>query len=249
MLTPFFFSFNGKDYILLPEEGLVFTSREEYDDFLLQCDKMDEIIDEFMTQWEWDYQNKKWNKRKIWEDKPIPQHELLKIFPEAKTIVRQQCTEKIHYLEAALTKLINEDRGVMVKIGKARTDADRTFFQGVRERIADQRKSWQQDIIRARWKIADIDGKIPQHSDNITPDHIRTAKEKPMSTLYTEPTRRSGRVEYGRCPFHKDDKPSFAIYVDENRWWCYGCSFGGDTIDFIIKRDGCNFIEAVKKLL
>jgi len=39
----------------------------------------------------------------------------------------------------------------------------------------------------------------------------------------------------GRCPLpdHEDQTPSFYIYPSEvgGRWWCYGCSRGGDVID------------------
>jgi DNA primase len=39
----------------------------------------------------------------------------------------------------------------------------------------------------------------------------------------------------GRCPLpdHEDRTPSFYIYPGDigGRWWCYGCSRGGDVID------------------
>jgi DNA primase len=39
----------------------------------------------------------------------------------------------------------------------------------------------------------------------------------------------------GRCPLpdHEDRTPSFFIYPGEvgGRWWCYGCSRGGDVVD------------------
>jgi hypothetical protein len=36
----------------------------------------------------------------------------------------------------------------------------------------------------------------------------------------------------GRCPLptHEDKTPSFYIYPP-GRWWCYGCSRGGDVVD------------------
>lgn len=39
----------------------------------------------------------------------------------------------------------------------------------------------------------------------------------------------------GRCPLpdHEDRTPSFYVYPGEigSRWWCYGCSRGGDVVD------------------
>lgn len=35
----------------------------------------------------------------------------------------------------------------------------------------------------------------------------------------------------GRCPFHPDEHPSFAVYPDH--FYCFGCGVHGDIIDFI----------------
>tara|TARA_R110000824_G_scaffold162506_6_gene338182 strand:- start:211 stop:771 length:561 start_codon:yes stop_codon:yes gene_type:complete len=37
----------------------------------------------------------------------------------------------------------------------------------------------------------------------------------------------------GICPFHKDTKPSFYIYLDTNSFHCFGCKVGGDSITLI----------------
>jgi len=61
--------------------------------------------------------------------------------------------------------------------------------------------------------------------------------------------RPSGRTLKGRCPFHNDRTPSFFVYPDEGRWWCFGaCSDGGDTIEFIQRIRNCGFREAVTEL-
>ena len=42
----------------------------------------------------------------------------------------------------------------------------------------------------------------------------------------------------GRCPLpaHEDRTPSFYIYPGDTggRWWCYGCSQGGDVLDLFM---------------
>lgn len=61
--------------------------------------------------------------------------------------------------------------------------------------------------------------------------------------------RHSGRTFKGRCPFHKDRTPSFFVYPEEGRWWCFGaCSDGGDAIDFVQRIRNCTFREAVGEL-
>lgn len=57
--------------------------------------------------------------------------------------------------------------------------------------------------------------------------------------------RQSGRMVMCKCPFHDDGTASLAIYVDQQRWWCYGgCQTGGDCFDWVQRRDNMQFIEA-----
>ncbi len=44
--------------------------------------------------------------------------------------------------------------------------------------------------------------------------------------------RHVGKEWVGRCPLpdHEDRTPSFYVYPP-GRWWCYGCSRGGDVVD------------------
>jgi DNA primase len=50
------------------------------------------------------------------------------------------------------------------------------------------------------------------------------------------------------CPFHDNTRtPAFYVYPLIQRWVCYGCSpEGGDVIDFVRRKFGCNFEEAKK---
>jgi DNA primase catalytic core len=57
---------------------------------------------------------------------------------------------------------------------------------------------------------------------------------------------RTGGVSKARCPFHKDDSPSFAVYNDH--FFCFGCGARGDAISFFERKDGLNFYEAVEKV-
>ena len=43
------------------------------------------------------------------------------------------------------------------------------------------------------------------------------------------------------CPFHNEKTGSFTIYLDQNKFYCYGCSAGVDAIDFVMKRDSVDF--------
>jgi len=60
--------------------------------------------------------------------------------------------------------------------------------------------------------------------------------------------RQSGGWFFWRCPFHKDNGPSFA--VKGARWFCFGaCREGGDAISYLRKRDPLlTFREACQRL-
>lgn len=85
--------------------------------------------------------------------------------------------------------------------------------------------------------------------DQITQEDVIHAKQVPIDTLYTGRLKLQGGRAVGICPFHPDKDASFTIYVSKNTFWCYGCNAGTDAIDYIKRRDNCDFITAVKTLL
>jgi DNA primase len=60
--------------------------------------------------------------------------------------------------------------------------------------------------------------------------------------------KKSGRALKGLCPFHSEKTPSFNVHPDEQFFYCYGCSAGGDIITFIMKIENLDYIEALKFL-
>lgn len=83
----------------------------------------------------------------------------------------------------------------------------------------------------------------------ITDVDVQAAKQIPIETLYTGVLKTQGYKAVGKCPFHEEDTPSFTIYLNQNKFFCYGCQAGTDAIDYIKRRDNCDFITAVKTLL
>lgn len=59
--------------------------------------------------------------------------------------------------------------------------------------------------------------------------------------------RRSGRNYTGFCPFHPNQRtPAFAVFPETGTWRCFGqCNEGGDIFRFVMKREGCDFSEAL----
>jgi DNA primase len=52
----------------------------------------------------------------------------------------------------------------------------------------------------------------------------------------------------GLCPFHQERTPSFTVDSTRAHWHCFGCSEGGDAIDFLQKQETLSFTEAVERL-
>ncbi len=60
--------------------------------------------------------------------------------------------------------------------------------------------------------------------------------------------KRRGKDFVGLCPFHQEKTPSFHVSPGKQYFICYGCKAGGNAIDFVIKRDRVEFIDALKTL-
>lgn len=50
------------------------------------------------------------------------------------------------------------------------------------------------------------------------------------------------------CPFHAERTPSFCVYVEENRFKCFGCGKSGDVFEWVKLKNGVNFFEAKRFL-
>lgn len=57
--------------------------------------------------------------------------------------------------------------------------------------------------------------------------------------------RKSGNRLTGLCPFHDDKHPSFFVYPEQQRFYCFGCGKGGDIFEFVKAIEGCDFKEAL----
>ncbi len=62
------------------------------------------------------------------------------------------------------------------------------------------------------------------------------------------PLKRSGKDWKGKCPFHEDRTPSFYVVPAKGFYTCFGCGASGDVFDFVMKRTGLDFVEAVKQV-
>ena len=62
--------------------------------------------------------------------------------------------------------------------------------------------------------------------------------------------RKSGKNFSGFCPFHSNTRtPSFVVFPDTGTWRCFGaCNDGGDIFKYVMKKEGYDFPEALRRL-
>jgi DNA primase len=60
--------------------------------------------------------------------------------------------------------------------------------------------------------------------------------------------RKRGVNLIGLCPFHNEKTPSFNVHPAKGIFKCFGCGEGGNPIDFLIKHEQLNYVEALKWL-
>jgi len=77
------------------------------------------------------------------------------------------------------------------------------------------------------------------------------AKEQPIEYLYQfQKPRMMGNRMMAICPFHNEHSPSFVLYIDQNKFHCFGaCGASGDAIDFVMKLEHITFDEVIRRYL
>lgn len=97
------------------------------------------------------------------------------------------------------------------------------------------------EVLRLQLEIFDLRGGDASPGIRISEEDIRRAREFPFTELI--------EVKRGMaiCPFHEDHDPSF--HIKNNRGFCFGCGWRGDTIAFVMARDAKTFTAAVRSLL
>lgn len=62
------------------------------------------------------------------------------------------------------------------------------------------------------------------------------------------PLRKNGGNYISKCPFHDEDTPSFTVNLRKNIFHCFGCNEGGNAVDFVMKYERIDFVQAIKKV-
>jgi DNA primase len=60
--------------------------------------------------------------------------------------------------------------------------------------------------------------------------------------------KKSGRDYSGLCPFHSEKTPSFHVSQDKQLFHCFGCGASGNLVQFVMRSENLDFVEALKLL-
>lgn len=78
---------------------------------------------------------------------------------------------------------------------------------------------------------------------------IEIVKQTSITDMIGEqPQNKLGNIWWYKCIFHSEKSASLAVYIQQNRFHCYGCGADGSVIDLVMKQYDCSFMEAAKKI-
>jgi hypothetical protein len=170
--------------------------------------------------------------------------EFIAIFPEAGEIIAQ----KLHELRKQRKAIVAIIDGKLVVINDYPDEMSRWFWrQWLKLNEGEDLLTTDRHIARLERQLRIAKG-LPTPKGALTDDAIQAARDVPVEDLFNQPFKRAGRTLVGLCPFHEDRTPSFHIYPDQNRGWCYGCNQGGDAIGLTMMLHDYGFKEAVQLL-
>jgi twinkle protein len=82
-------------------------------------------------------------------------------------------------------------------------------------------------------------------------DRVRAAVNLPEWIMRDGvPLTGSGNEWKGKCPFHDDRTPSFTVFNKPDSGWryhCFGCDADGDIFEYIMRRKGLDFPQALRQ--
>ncbi|OGH23828.1 MAG: hypothetical protein A2629_00080 [Candidatus Levybacteria bacterium RIFCSPHIGHO2_01_FULL_41_15] len=184
-----------------------------------------------------------------WENSQVrlSDKELLTIFPEAKPVI----PEKLQEWQSIRDEITTSIKKKLTIIKRSGADEGTQFFWREWIKLNDGEKLVEADVHVSRLKrLLYLIRDQPKSKHRISEEQIQQARLVPLDKFIDGPIKKHGKTWIGLCPFHKEKHPSFCVYPNTNRFWCYGqCNDGGDAIKFVRLLHGYSFREAVKYLL
>ena len=84
--------------------------------------------------------------------------------------------------------------------------------------------------------------------DQVTVDRIIAAADIVEVVKDFVSLKKRGVNYLGLCPFHNEKTPSFSVSPAKGIYKCFGCSKGGNPVNFIMEHEQMTYVEALKYL-
>lgn len=88
---------------------------------------------------------------------------------------------------------------------------------------------------------------MPRYSDDIIQEVFAKNDIVDYISQYVRLQKR-GRDYSGLCPFHHEKSPSFHVSQEKQLFHCFGCGASGNLVQFVMKAENLDFVEALKVL-
>ena len=186
-------------------------------------------------------------KRWLQSQKRLSVGDLLAVFPEAKGAFKRSTKQKITTLRTRLNELLKLQREYSNSIYK--DPANIELYQDWINQSDQDIKKIRTDLKRHAFFLSFLERPQDLPKGSITPADVERAKQAHIEDYYQGDLRKVGNTLVGLCPFHVETGPSFTIYTQQNRFYCFAENISGDSIDFIKKSQNLEFIPAVKFIL
>jgi DNA primase len=172
--------------------------------------------------------------------------QLIEAFPEAKQIILSLLKDMKQQHATIVTVIADQ----LAELKSESSDESYQYFwrQWLGLTLGEELQAIERHIARLHRQLRYIKG-TPSPEGTITDDMIQAARDVPVEDLLNQSFRRSGHNLIGICPFHDERTPSFHVYTQENRGWCFGCNRGGDSIAIYMLKNDCGFKDAVSALV
>lgn len=174
--------------------------------------------------------------------------ELLEIFPEAKEII----PIKIKETEEEIQEKKSDIEGRLKKLYALKTDE---FSEWFGEKLIETFVVPELTVLEKRlFQLKRFQQLLKPQSKrtnwfNFT-EKIEIAKSYPIENIARDKLefKQAGKNFISLCPFHEEKTPSFYLYTETNRFYCFGCHEKGDVINLTMALHGLDFKEAVELL-
>lgn len=187
---------------------------------------------------------------RLWKkslSKPTP-NELLEIFPEIREIIPRKIAES----KSDIKEKRQEIKDRLRRLYHLKTDEFSEWFGEylIKMSLIPELNELEKRLFKINNFKYLLNPNQKNYEQQKFNEKIRIAKRYPIEDLarnYMD-LRKNKTNFIALCPIHSEKTPSFYIYPDSNRYYCFGCQAKGDVITLTMTLYGLDFKSAVEML-